>query len=190
MPRGLKGPKHRLDLQDRHRHRAEANDPSFISGATAAQSVVEKAATPRPPCLGKRGKDRRFACGVPAHLYRDPTALWWCVPGGTGRPWVAFFLTMLCSSLLWCRCIKQPGGLERVALLLCGCCQKHSVLGFACVVGPRQARCLSPFVQSLITPITNSRGGPDAAYCFKSERNGIRKICGVQHGNLHLSTQS
>jgi hypothetical protein len=86
LPRGFKGPKRRLDLQDRHRHRAEANDPSFTSGATAAQSVVEKAATPRHPCLGKRDKERWLACGVPAYLYRDPTALWWCVPGGTGRP--------------------------------------------------------------------------------------------------------
>ena len=34
----------------------------------------------------QRGKERRFACGLPAYLYRDPTALWWCVPGGTGRP--------------------------------------------------------------------------------------------------------
>ncbi|MNY40233.1 hypothetical protein D3C86_1749600 [compost metagenome] len=45
LPRGLKGPKRRLDPQDRYRHRAEANDPSFTSGATAALSVVEKAAT-------------------------------------------------------------------------------------------------------------------------------------------------
>jgi len=41
----LKGPKRRLDPHDRYRHRAEANDPSFTSGATAALSVVEKAAT-------------------------------------------------------------------------------------------------------------------------------------------------
>jgi len=34
-----------LDSQDRNRHRAEANDPSLTSGATAATSVVEKAAT-------------------------------------------------------------------------------------------------------------------------------------------------
>jgi hypothetical protein len=34
-----------LDLYDLTRHRAEANDPSFTSGATAALSVVEKAAT-------------------------------------------------------------------------------------------------------------------------------------------------
>ncbi|CAI8711158.1 hypothetical protein EMIT0P228_100250 [Pseudomonas brassicacearum] len=53
LPRGLKGPKRRLDLRDRYRHRAGANNPLFTPGATAAQSVVEKAATPRLPSLGK-----------------------------------------------------------------------------------------------------------------------------------------
>jgi len=86
LPRGLKGPKSRLGPQDRHRHRAGASDPSLTPGATAALSVVEKGSNPRLPSPGKRGKGKRFACGVPAYLYRDPTALWWCVPGGTGRP--------------------------------------------------------------------------------------------------------
>ncbi|RMQ65174.1 hypothetical protein ALP99_01953 [Pseudomonas syringae pv. tomato] len=40
LPRGLKGFTRRS-----YRHRAEANDPSFTSGATAARSVVEEAAT-------------------------------------------------------------------------------------------------------------------------------------------------
>ena len=87
-----KGPKSRLGPQDQNRHRAEVSDPSLTSGATAARSVVEKAATQSFRALESAVKGGGIACGVPAYLYRDPATLWWCVPGGTGRPyWSPFF---------------------------------------------------------------------------------------------------
>ena len=67
LPRGLKGPKRRLDLRDRNRHRAEVSDPSLTSGATAAKSVVEKAATQDTPCLGSAIK------GGGLHVVCPPT---------------------------------------------------------------------------------------------------------------------
>lgn len=101
LPRGLKGPKRRLDPQDRNRHRAEANDPSFTSGATAALSVVEKAAT-----QGIRALESAIKIDG-SHVVCPPTFIATrqrC--GGAcreelGGPWVAFFLTtLLCSSVL------------------------------------------------------------------------------------------
>ena len=102
LPRGLKGPKRRLGPQDQNRHRAEANDPSFTSGATAAKSVVEMAANPKASEPWKaRIKRGGLACGVPAYLYRDPATLWWCVSGGTGRPLGRLFSFCLLRSPDW-----------------------------------------------------------------------------------------
>ena len=54
---------------------------------------------PRYPCLGSAVKEGGLACGVPAYFYRDPTALWWCLPGGTGRPLGRLFSKPLQTSL-------------------------------------------------------------------------------------------
>lgn len=36
-----------------------------------------------------------FAFGLPANPNRGPTALWWCVSGGTGRPLGRLFSKLL-----------------------------------------------------------------------------------------------
>lgn len=74
---------------------AEANDPSLTSGATAALSVVEQAATQGIRTL-IRDEDRRLACGVPVNLHSRPdSAVVARVGGNLGGLWVAFFPSML-----------------------------------------------------------------------------------------------
>ena len=48
-----------------------------------------------------RLKGGGLACGVPAYLYRDPATLWWCVPGGTGRPYGSPFFFLIYAAALW-----------------------------------------------------------------------------------------
>ena len=98
-----------------------AQTPARSSGSTPApcrgkRSVVYlwrnscpicggKGSNPRHPCLGNAIKVGGFACGVPAYLYCDPTALWWCVPGGTGRPLGRLFSMQLLRQ----QCFQEPG---------------------------------------------------------------------------------
>ena len=82
-----------------------------------------------------------------------------------GRNWAALgspFFYLRCS-FLWGRCMEQPSGIKSIALLLRSSRQKRGVLGFTGVVGSRQACCLAPLVQRLITPVAHLGGGPDAA---------------------------
>lgn len=97
-----------------------------------------------------------------------------------------FFLSRSC--FLRSRCVQQPSSLECVAFLLRSSRQQLGVFGFTCVIRSRKACSLTPFVQCLVASIAYLRSGPDAAYGFKRKCNSARKICGVQHDNLHLST--
>lgn len=76
---------------------AEANDPSLTSGATAALSVVEQAATQGIRTL-IRDEDRRLACGVPVNLHSRPdSAVVARVGGNRAASGPPFFYLCSCS---------------------------------------------------------------------------------------------
>jgi len=94
LPRGLKGPKRRQDLGIE----TGTVPRRTIRCSPLAQQLPNlwwKRQQPKTSVSWQRDKGRRFACGVPSYLRRDPTALWWCVPGGTGRPSGRLFSTHL-----------------------------------------------------------------------------------------------
>ena len=95
-----------------------------------------------------------------------------------GRNWAAlgspFFY--LCCISLWRRRMKQPSRIKSIALLLRSIRQKLGVLGFTGVIGSRQARCQTPFIQRLVATVADPGSCADAPHRFKSERDGIWKV--------------
>lgn len=90
-------------FQRPNRHRAEANDPSLTSGATAALSVVEKGGNTQASVPGSRGQGKRLHVVCPPS-YTRPDSTVVVLPGETGRP-----LGRLFSMLLSLSSTEAPG---------------------------------------------------------------------------------